>query len=218
MKKQSIDCCTGIASGRVFCGPVGCPYRCEYAFVGDSVNLAARLMCKADVGKIITDRVTADSAARSVQFSEFGTLQLKGKSKKIPTFEVEHFKSNASDFTHQNEQNYLTVDGMFDNLASFLPASILDAIVKHAISSMEQGSTNALLKAPPAALSGTGMEDIGAFAINATQPNGKHYRPRMRQAVCVVMRYVLRSAPIFSSSLSRPSPHFRAPLPGTRPT
>ena len=69
MKKQKIECSIGIASGRVFCGPVGCPYRCEYAFVGDSVNLAARLMCNADTHKIITDRVTADSASRAVQVS-----------------------------------------------------------------------------------------------------------------------------------------------------
>ena len=79
MKKQSIECSLGIASGRVFCGPVGCPYRCEYAFVGDSVNLSARLMCKADTYAIITDRSTADSASRSIHFKEAGTTSLKGK-------------------------------------------------------------------------------------------------------------------------------------------
>ena len=67
MNKQQIETSIGIASGRVFCGPVGCPYRCEYAFIGDSVNLAARLMCKAESHKIITDRLTADGASRSIQ-------------------------------------------------------------------------------------------------------------------------------------------------------
>ena len=83
MKKQSIACSIGIASGRVFCGPVGCPLRCEYAFVGDSVNLSARLMCKADTYAIITDRSTADSASRSIQFREHGSMSLKGKSGKV---------------------------------------------------------------------------------------------------------------------------------------
>ena len=32
---------------------------------------------------------------------------------------------------NSNEQNFLTVDGKFDNLASFLPATILDTIIKH---------------------------------------------------------------------------------------
>ena len=70
MMKHQITTSIGIASGRVFCGPVGCPYRCEYAFIGDSVNLAARLMCNATDDKIITDRLTADSASRSIQVSE----------------------------------------------------------------------------------------------------------------------------------------------------
>ena len=83
MKKQSIACSIGVASGRVFCGPVGCPLRCEYAFVGDSVNLSARLMCKADTYTIITDRSTADSASRSIQFREHGSMSIKGKSGKV---------------------------------------------------------------------------------------------------------------------------------------
>ena len=39
----------GIATGKVFFGPVGDDRRCEMAWIGDSVNLAARLMGKAKV-------------------------------------------------------------------------------------------------------------------------------------------------------------------------
>jgi len=39
----------GIATGKVFFGPVGDERRCEMAWIGDSVNLAARLMGKAKV-------------------------------------------------------------------------------------------------------------------------------------------------------------------------
>ena len=37
-----IDVFIGNATGKVFCGPVGCAARVEYCFVGDTVNLAAR--------------------------------------------------------------------------------------------------------------------------------------------------------------------------------
>ena len=39
-----LDCKIGIATGQAFCGLVGSAQRCEYAMMGSSVNLAARLM------------------------------------------------------------------------------------------------------------------------------------------------------------------------------
>ena len=42
-----------------------------------------------------------------------------------------HLKSNNMQLVNTSEQNFLTTDGKFDNLASFLPASILDVIISH---------------------------------------------------------------------------------------
>ena len=39
----------GVTSGLTFCGLVGALHRCEYAVMGPSVNLAARLMCQCDL-------------------------------------------------------------------------------------------------------------------------------------------------------------------------
>ena len=62
----------GATSGRVFCGLVGAPYRCEYAVMGPCVNLAARLMCacaKHDTRVLcndeLRDRVLALSSRKS---------------------------------------------------------------------------------------------------------------------------------------------------------
>ncbi|GMI04278.1 hypothetical protein TrVE_jg1521 [Triparma verrucosa] len=179
MKKQSIECSLGIASGRVFCGPVGCPYRCEYAFVGDSVNLSARLMCKADTYAIITDRSTADSASRSIHFKEAGTTSLKGKSGKIPIFEVMHFKSNTMQLVNTNEQNFLSTDGKFDNLASFLPASILDIVIKHCKATL-QNSYSVLSETSE---SDFNHSESGKFMV------GHQAGSLMRQAVCIALKY-----------------------------
>ncbi|GMH55946.1 hypothetical protein TrLO_g15810 [Triparma laevis f. longispina] len=178
MKKQSIECSLGIASGRVFCGPVGCPYRCEYAFVGDSVNLSARLMCKANTYAIITDRSTADSASRSIHFKEAGTTSLKGKSGKIPIFEVMHFKSNTMQLVNSTEQNFLTTDGKFDNLASFLPASILDIVIKHCKATLQNSYS---------VLSENSESD---YDDNSSKYMvGQHTGSLMRQAVCIALKY-----------------------------
>lgn len=45
LKKQNLTPRVGVTSGKAYCGFVGADYRKEYAIMGPSVNLAARLMC-----------------------------------------------------------------------------------------------------------------------------------------------------------------------------
>jgi class 3 adenylate cyclase/tetratricopeptide (TPR) repeat protein len=75
----------GIATGRVFCGVVGDGERREYAVIGRTVNLAARLSHQSH-GKILCDEATYQAAATRVQFSAEPPLRLKGISKPIPVF------------------------------------------------------------------------------------------------------------------------------------
>jgi class 3 adenylate cyclase/tetratricopeptide (TPR) repeat protein len=57
LAELGVRCSIGMATGRVFCGPVGGPTRREYTLVGSPVNLAARLMqCAA--GEILFDETT----------------------------------------------------------------------------------------------------------------------------------------------------------------
>ncbi|MFN8454102.1 MAG: adenylate/guanylate cyclase domain-containing protein [Anaerolineae bacterium] len=49
----------GLATGPVFAGPLGAPQRREYTVIGDTVNLATRLMQKPGLGRFgLTARFT----------------------------------------------------------------------------------------------------------------------------------------------------------------
>jgi class 3 adenylate cyclase len=50
LQALGFDASVGIASGKAFCGLVGSDLRHEYAVMGPSVNLSARLMGAADMG------------------------------------------------------------------------------------------------------------------------------------------------------------------------
>ena len=43
----------GVTTGTVFCGLIGSDERKEFTVIGDSVNLAARLMQKSDYGILL---------------------------------------------------------------------------------------------------------------------------------------------------------------------
>ena len=42
LKRQDITSSAGVTTGEVYCGLVGGETRCEYALIGDAVNMAAR--------------------------------------------------------------------------------------------------------------------------------------------------------------------------------
>ncbi len=72
-----LRCDVGVATGTVFCGPIGTTRRREYTIIGSTVNLAARLSAKAD-GAVICDKATRRAAQLEVRFEALPAVSLKG--------------------------------------------------------------------------------------------------------------------------------------------
>jgi class 3 adenylate cyclase/tetratricopeptide (TPR) repeat protein len=75
----------GVTSGRVFCGTIGSEQRCEFTFIGDVVNMAARLM-QAAHGSILCDELTYKAAIGKLDWQHVAPVQAKGKSQPIAAF------------------------------------------------------------------------------------------------------------------------------------
>jgi class 3 adenylate cyclase/tetratricopeptide (TPR) repeat protein len=73
----------GVNSGRVFAGDFGPAVRRVYSVVGDSVNLAARLMGKAEPGQIIATPIVLDRSRTAFETTTLPPFMVKGKAEPI---------------------------------------------------------------------------------------------------------------------------------------
>lgn len=90
----------GIATGEVYVGLIGTLQRCEYAMVGPSVNLAARLMSKADCWQVLVDEsvkkvVEEVDGLEDFSFELIGPVPAKGYS--LPVIVYEPGRLSAGD-------------------------------------------------------------------------------------------------------------------------
>ncbi len=76
----------GITSGLAFTGIVGGEERCQYAAVGNWVNLAARLMISADWDSVLVDENIQKN--KNYVFKHIGDSEYKGIDGAIPTYEL----------------------------------------------------------------------------------------------------------------------------------
>ena len=70
---------TGISQGIVWAGACGSRQRCIYTVMGDEVNMAARLMAKAEPGQILVRQQIADLTQQLYQYQPLGTIVVKGR-------------------------------------------------------------------------------------------------------------------------------------------
>jgi predicted ATPase/class 3 adenylate cyclase len=76
---QGVQLAIGATTGRVFAGPVGSTTRREYTVMGDTVNLAARLMGVAGPGQVYCDYETYRGARGRLAFDLLPPVRVKGK-------------------------------------------------------------------------------------------------------------------------------------------
>jgi len=87
---QGLQLAMGIATGQVFSGPVGGETRYEYTAMGDTVNLAARLMGKAGHGHVLCEFDTYRAAREQVRFETLSPIRVKGKADLIRVYRPLH--------------------------------------------------------------------------------------------------------------------------------
>ena len=100
-----LDVSAGVTTGRAFTGVRGGRIRCEYAMLGDVVNLAARLMQSGSGLGVVTrgplrrdDGAGRGAASRLAGLSAgaLGALKLKGKSDGVEAFRIESARSSGT--------------------------------------------------------------------------------------------------------------------------
>lgn len=78
----------GSAAGRVFAGTVGAPFRCTYAAMGDTTNLAARLCALAAPGEVVTHAPLVRRSLTAFAHDDPTEVRLKGKDEPVPVVRV----------------------------------------------------------------------------------------------------------------------------------
>src|SRR6266511_2782712 len=94
----------GLTTGRVFCGLIGTADRREYTFLGNSVNLAGRLMSLAlqqkeileqDGIAVLCDRPTYEAAKDRTEFEALPPQKVKGRNEPVDVFHPLREKKEA---------------------------------------------------------------------------------------------------------------------------
>ena len=85
LQKAGITSSCGVTTGEVFCGLVGGDTRCEYALIGDVVNMAARLMAST-TEEIRVDLETFSRSCKRIVYEHLEPIKVKGKASKIKVF------------------------------------------------------------------------------------------------------------------------------------
>jgi class 3 adenylate cyclase/tetratricopeptide (TPR) repeat protein len=78
----------GITTGRTWCGEIGSELRREYAIVGDTVNLAARLVEAAPPGQALVDRATWAPVQRAAIARRLPALTIRGRNGLVEAWAV----------------------------------------------------------------------------------------------------------------------------------
>jgi adenylate cyclase len=89
----TLDVSFGISTGYVFVGNIGFEGRMDYAAIGRTTNLAARLCSAAKGGQILISAKTLFQVEDLVEVEKIGALEVKGFSESVMAYNVLHLKA-----------------------------------------------------------------------------------------------------------------------------
>ena len=78
----------GVNTGPVFAGDVGTPFRRTFTVMGDTVNLAARLMAKAAPGQVLATADVLDRSSVRFATTALPPFMVKGKTRPVTAYAV----------------------------------------------------------------------------------------------------------------------------------
>ncbi len=78
----------GVNTGPVFAGDVGTAFRRTFTVMGDTVNLAARLMAKAEPGQVLATAEVLDRSAIRFETTPLPPFMVKGKRRPVTAYVV----------------------------------------------------------------------------------------------------------------------------------
>ena len=93
--ERTIPICVGVNKGPVFAGDIGPFYRRTYTVMGDAVNLAARLMAKAEPGEILSTASVLEPSRTQFDARPLVPFQVKGKAQPVHAFAVGAIQRSA---------------------------------------------------------------------------------------------------------------------------
>ncbi len=97
--RLNLNLAIGITTDTVFAGPVGSPDCWEYTVMGDTVNLASRLMQAAGAGVTYCDHTTYNEVMKHWIFEPLPPLLVKGKSQAVRVYKFSGTRAVA--FAHE---------------------------------------------------------------------------------------------------------------------
>lgn len=99
--------------GDLLCACIGSDQRAEYTLFGNSINLSARLMCKAKngMGTILCDAATKSKAKNKARYEPIEEVQIKGFEESIVIYSVTPIQNLFSQRTSQKPDSVLPLVG-----------------------------------------------------------------------------------------------------------
>jgi len=85
---HAIEIGIGIHCGPAVVGNIGSVDRVQYTAIGDTVNVAARLVNLAKAGEIIVSAAVRESIGRDENFEALGNVDLKGRATQMGVYRV----------------------------------------------------------------------------------------------------------------------------------